>query len=140
MIMGVGSVAVYARLAYGQGDVSPVRPVQRTADQRTAGQSGTHFAARGQGDGQAQNLRAPANNVVDLPLTNKVAVEPTIRVRTPRPLIPVLAQQFAQEGLPDKSKGQLQRQKHEDVTDAYVLASDDAIKVLGPVRPRELVV
>jgi hypothetical protein len=60
--------------------------------------------------------------------------------------VPFLAQQIAQEGLPDSASehtlGQDRaiRDKHEAVTDAYLLASDDEARILGPVRPRELVI
>lgn len=102
---------------------------------------GASFAAKGHGNqAPAHGLRAPAN-VVDLPISNRAAVEPAIRTRrlqAPQPFTLFLAQQIAQEGLSDKTKAP--RQKHEAVSEAYVLASDDEVKILGPVRPRELVV
>ena len=135
------STAVYARMALGHGEVAPVRAISRPADQRIAGQQGASFAAKGHGNqAPAHGLRAPAN-VVDLPISNRAAVEPAIRTRrlqAPQPFTPFLAQQIAQEGLSDKTKAP--RQKHEAVSEAYVLASDDEVKILGPVRPRELVV
>ncbi len=132
---------MYARLAYGQGEVAPVRPSLRAADQRTASQQSTQFAAKGHGgydQAGAESLRGAQTNVVDLPVTNRAAVEPAIRTRQPQPSVPFLAQQIAQEGLPDRSKAM--RQKHADVSEAYVLASDDAAKILGPVRPHDLIV
>jgi hypothetical protein len=151
-LTSIGTVALaYARLAHGQGEVAPVRPAQRSADQKTAYQPSAAFAAshfaeshlaeRGHGEREqpgAQGLRGARANVVDLPIANKVATEPAIGTRQPRPSVPFLAQQIAQEGLPDRSEAM--RQKHAAVTEAYVLASDDAAKILGPVRPRELLV
>jgi hypothetical protein len=143
--------AAYARLARGQGEVAPVRPPLRAADQKTASQQNTQFAAKQfaashsaeKGHGEraqsgALGLRGARANVVDLPIANRAAAEPAIGERQPRPSVPFLAQQIAQEGLPDRSEAM--RQKHAAVTEAYVLASDDAAKILGPVRPRELIV
>ena len=132
-------------MAQGHGEVAPVRAVLRTGDQRAAGKQGGSFAATGQGNqAKAQSLHQPAN-VVALPVSKPAAVEPAPRPRgsqAAQPFTPFLAQQIAQEGLSDEFSGQTKavQQKHEAVSDAYILASDDEAKILGPVRPRELVV
>jgi hypothetical protein len=133
--------SAYVRVAYGHRDVAPVRATQPTVHHRTASEQSAQFAAKGQGQPDTSHTQASRTapvNVVDLPVTNRRSVEPTIRTQQPQPYTPFLAQQIAQEELPDKSKAM--RQKHAAVTEAYVTASNDSVKILGPVRPREIVV
>ncbi len=134
-------------MAYGPGDVLPVRAAQPVNDREMARQSGTQFAAKGQEEqkqtrSQVPVLRAVPVSVVEQPTVERHAVEP--RSQRPQPFVPFLAQQIAQEGLPDNASdgtpSRAMRDKAEAVTDAYLLASDDSAKILGPVRPRELVI
>jgi hypothetical protein len=147
-LTSIGAAAtVYARMAHGSGDVAPVRAPQRIDDREMARQSGSQFATKEQEQQvrrQVPHLRAVPVSVVEQPIVDRHSVEP--RTRRPQPFVPFLAQQIAQEGLPDSASehtlGQDRaiRDKHEAVTDAYLLASDDEARILGPVRPRELVI
>jgi hypothetical protein len=132
-------------MAFGSGDVLPVRAPQRIDDREMARQPGNQFATKEQEHktrSQVPHLRAVPVNVVEQPIVERHAVEP--KTRRPQPFVPFLAQQIAQEDLPDSTldsapgRTRAIRDKHEAVTDAYLLASDDAAKILGPVRPREL--
>ncbi len=136
------AASVYARVALGPGEVLPVRAPHRVVDRETDRQQGTQFAAKGQGrrQSQARALQTPPINVVALPVVNQQRVPPTPPIQKARPFVPFLAQQIAQEGLPDRGPEADRRRKHEAVSEAYLLASDDAANILGPVRPRELVV
>lgn len=133
------TAAVYARMAHSHGEVSPVRAPLRIEDRETERQQGTQFAALGreeQDRSNAQALRTAPVAVVEVPLAGRERyVRPQHQAR---PFVPFLAQQIAQEGLPDGSGAQ--RQKHAAVSEAYILASDDSARILGPVRPRELIV
>lgn len=128
------------------GEVSPVRVAHRAADRETDRQQSAQFAARGQGEQQSEVrvLRAaliPAvENVVELPVVNQGRFQPPSLARKAQSFVPFLAQQIAQEGLPDRALEADRRRRHEAVTEAYILASDDATNILGPVRPRQLVV
>ena len=136
----VGAAAsVYARMAYSHGEVSPVRAPLRIEDRETARQQGTQFAARGgeeQERSNARALRTAPVAVIEVPPANQERY--AAPQRQALPFVPFLAQQIAQEGLPEH--GIAQRQKQEAVSEAYILASDDEARILGPVRPRDLIV
>ena len=139
----------YARMVYGPGEVVPVRPIQRPAPSGegddAARQRGTQTAAKGYGGqrhNQTQSLGTRPANVVELPVARReqqpATEQPT--ARSAQPFVPFLAQQIAQEGLPANASDTARRNQHEAVTDAYLLASDDSAKIIGPVRPKEIVV
>ncbi|MDE0943158.1 MAG: hypothetical protein OSB58_12100 [Alphaproteobacteria bacterium] len=140
------TAAVYARMVLGPGDVTPVRPIQRPSHEGedAARQRGTQTAGKGLGGQRyapTQRLRVAPANVVELPVVKREQPSaPQPNTRQPQPFVPFLAQQIAQEGLPENASSTARRNKHEAVTDAYILASDDAAKILGPVRPKEIVV
>jgi hypothetical protein len=133
-------------MVLGPSEVAPVRPIQRTSVENddAARQRGAQTAGKGQSGlrhAQTQRLRVPPTNVVELPVAKREQ-EPEAQPlsRRPQPFVPFLAQQIAQEGLPENASSTARRNKHEAVTDAYILASDDAAKILGPVRPKEIIV
>jgi hypothetical protein len=128
------------------GEVSPVRAPHRVADRETEYRQGAEFAAKGQGEQQARaqvQRTGPISvveNVVELPVADQGRVQLSAPRQKAQPFVPFLAQQIAQEGMPDGTPDADRRRRHEAVSEAYVMASDDATNILGPVRPRQLVV
>ncbi len=140
------AASVYERAASRLGEVAPVRAPHRVADRESEYRQGAQFAAKGQGEQQAraQVLRTGpvgvVENVVELPLVDQGRVLPPAPRQKAQPFVPFLAQQIAQEGMPDGTPEADRRRQHEAVSEAYVMASDDATNILGPVRPRQLVI
>ena len=79
-------------------------------------------------------------NVAELQGVDKGRVQPPAPAWEARHYVPFLAQQIAQEAMPEKAPETDQRRGHGLVSDAYVMVSDDATNILGPARPHELVV
>jgi hypothetical protein len=130
-------------MAYGHDDVAPVRAPSPVSRRGKDGEENSVFKREHQRQ-QAPASRTPPQqapvNVVELRAIDKERAQPPAPVRVAQHYVPFLAQQIAQEGMPDEAPEADLRRRHGLVSDAYVLASDDAANILGPVRPRELVV
>ena len=135
--------SVYTRMAYGQGDVEPVRAPQPMPHVGKDCDETARFKRENERQEALALRTAPQTapvNVVELQVVEKGPVQPSARTQEARPFVPFLAQQIAQEGLSDSGPDAATRRKHEAAADAYVLASNDGSNILGPVRSRELVI
>ncbi len=135
--------SVYTRMAYGHGDVEPVRaPLPFPRKGKDCEESAVF--KRDEDRQQALAARtAPAQapvKVVELQIVGKEPAQSARPVREAQPFVPFLAQQIAQEGLPGGATNVAALRRHEAASDAYILASDDGANILGPVRSRELVI
>ncbi len=135
--------SVYTRMAYGHGDVEPVRaplPVSRNC--KDCDESA--IFKRDEDRQQALAARtAPQQapvKVVELQVVGKEPLQAARPAREAQPFVPFLAQQIAQEGMPGGATDIAALRRHEAASDAYILASDDGANILGPVRSRELVI
>ncbi|MDP6345919.1 MAG: hypothetical protein QF578_00555 [Alphaproteobacteria bacterium] len=129
----------YLRVPSGPTEIAAVRPVTRRQHDAPSRQQAILEAAR-----RGRNRQRPANTeaggqpqVVELAQSQPTA--PTAAQPSPRPYVPFLAQQIAQENSPPETETAAAKRRAAALA-VYRMASNDNVVILGPVRPREIVV
>ncbi len=135
--------SVYARMAYGHGDVEAVRAPSPAPRKGKDCEENAVFKREDERRQALASHTAPQQvpvKVVELQVVGNDRVQPLPATRDAQPFVPFLAQQIAQEAFPAAASGAAALRKHEAVADAYITASNDAVNIIGPVRSREMVV